>query len=127
MISRLDSQDPDFSQKLDALLAWDSVSDHKVAQIVDEIIADVKARGDAAVVEYTNRFDRRSAGSMAEFVITAETMSAALAAITPSSAQPWKRRPAGCGPTTSISARTPGSTPRPTVPYWDRKSRPWSA
>lgn len=83
MISRLDSQDPDFSQKLDALLAWDSVSDHKVAQIVDEIIADVKARGDAAVVEYTNRFDRRSAGSMAEFVITAETMSAALAAITP--------------------------------------------
>ncbi|MDO3388341.1 histidinol dehydrogenase [Gilvimarinus sp. SDUM040013] len=83
MITRLDSNTPDFSAKLDALLAWDSVSDHKVAQIVDEIINEVKARGDAAVVEYTNRFDRRSAESMAEFVVGADTLAAALDAIEP--------------------------------------------
>ncbi|MBU2885452.1 histidinol dehydrogenase [Gilvimarinus agarilyticus] len=87
MITRLDSQTPDFSAKLDALLAWDSVSDHNVAQVVDDIIAEVKARGDAAVVEYTNRFDRRDAGSMAEFVVAADTLNSALAAIAPEQRQ----------------------------------------
>ncbi|MDO6746861.1 histidinol dehydrogenase [Gilvimarinus sp. 1_MG-2023] len=87
MITRLDSQTPDFSAKLDALLAWDSVSDHNVAQVVDDIIAEVKARGDAAVVEYTNRFDRRNAGSMAEFVVAADTLNSALAAIAPEQRQ----------------------------------------
>lgn len=87
MITRLDSASNDFSAKLDALLAWDSVSDHKVAQTVDEILREVKSRGDAAVVEYTNRFDRRSANSLAEFVVSAEALSAALEAIQPEQRQ----------------------------------------
>ncbi|MDO3382864.1 histidinol dehydrogenase [Gilvimarinus algae] len=83
MISRLSTLDADFSQRLNALLAWDSVSDHKVAEIVAEIIEAVKSRGDAAVVEYTNRFDRRQAGSLSEFVISAAALREALGAIAP--------------------------------------------
>ena len=53
-----------FDLQLDQLLAWESVSDTKVNSIVDEVIARVRSEGDAALVEYTNRFDRTSASSM---------------------------------------------------------------
>ena len=63
---RLNRNTDDFDQALDQLLAWESVSDTKVNSIVDEVIARVRAEGDAALVEYTNRFDRTSATSMQE-------------------------------------------------------------
>ncbi len=65
-ITRLVEGQADFDAKLDALLAWESVSDKQVNQIVDDVISNVRAKGDAALVEYTNRFDRMSAISMAE-------------------------------------------------------------
>jgi histidinol dehydrogenase len=46
------------------LLAWESVSDDKVNTIVNEVIGRVRTEGDAALVEYTNRFDRTNAQSM---------------------------------------------------------------
>ena len=82
MIARLDASQADFSTRLDELLAWDSVSDTKVADIVAEIIAAVKQRGDAAVIEYTNRFDRRRVTAMDELVVSAERIATALASIT---------------------------------------------
>ena len=63
-IVRLDAAASDFRSQLDDRLAWDSVSDESVNQTVREIIADVRKRGDAAVVEYTNRFDRLTAADM---------------------------------------------------------------
>lgn len=81
MIARLDASEADFSAQLDELLAWDSVSDTKVADIVAEIIAAVKQRGDAAVIEYTNRFDRRRVTAMDELVVSAERIATALASI----------------------------------------------
>lgn len=57
-ITRLDAAAADFNVRLDALLTWDSVSSAGVQQAVTEIIAAVRARGDQAVIEYTNRFDR---------------------------------------------------------------------
>jgi histidinol dehydrogenase len=57
-IHRLATTDADFDRRLDDLLAWESVSDTKVRQTVDDIIADVRARGDAALIDYTARFDR---------------------------------------------------------------------
>ncbi len=78
LIRRLDSAQADFDQQLEQLLAWDSVSDKQVAATVDEILAQVKARGDAAVLEYTNRFDRRSVQSMQELEVSAEELQAAL-------------------------------------------------
>jgi histidinol dehydrogenase len=78
LIRRLDSAQADFDQQLEQLLAWDSVSDNQVAATVDEILTQVKARGDAAVLEYTNRFDRRSVQSMQELEVSAEQLQAAL-------------------------------------------------
>jgi len=77
-ITRLATTDADFEKKLDALLAWESVSDKSVNKIVDDILLDVKTRGDAALVEYTNRFDKTSVSGMSELVISQERLEQAL-------------------------------------------------
>lgn len=77
-IRRLDSHQADFAEQMDKLLAWEAVSDTKVNQIVDEILARVKAEGDAAVVEYTNRFDRLQATGMAELEMSQARLQQAL-------------------------------------------------
>lgn len=59
MISRLDSRSTQFPSELSNLLKWDAVVDAKLQRTVTDIIADVRTRGDVAVVEYTNTFDRR--------------------------------------------------------------------
>jgi len=82
LITRLDASQGDFNQRLDQLLAWESVSDTRVAAVVDDILHHVKQRGDAAVVEFTNKFDRRSAKTVQEFVVTAEQLQQALTQIT---------------------------------------------
>ncbi|MBK1617699.1 histidinol dehydrogenase [Lamprobacter modestohalophilus] len=56
-IARLSTTDADFDARLDALLAWESVSDAGVKQIVETVIADIRQRGDAALIDYTARFD----------------------------------------------------------------------
>ncbi len=77
-IKRLNAGDDDFWPRLDALLAWDSASDERVATVVRDIIANVRHRGDEALVEYTNRFDRMDVGSMAELEISQARMKEAL-------------------------------------------------
>jgi histidinol dehydrogenase len=68
-ISKLNTLDADFQQQLDALLAWDAVSDDTVNQVVQQVIADVRSRGDAALVDFTNRFDGWKAQSAADLEI----------------------------------------------------------
>ena len=80
-ITRLDSSSADFWSQLDELLAWESVSDDKVNSVVREVLHEVKTRGDAAVVEYTNKFDRLTASSMAELTIDASQLEAAAKSI----------------------------------------------
>ncbi|MFY0642636.1 MAG: histidinol dehydrogenase [Bermanella sp.] len=65
----LDSQQADFTQAMDDLLSWESVSDHQVQQTVLDILHQIKTRGDEAVVEYSNRFDRLDVNSMAQLEI----------------------------------------------------------
>ncbi len=77
-IRRLDSSDENFLAELDKLLAWDSATDDAVFATVQEILGEVRARGDAAVIEYTNRFDRMHALSMRELEIPRERLDAAL-------------------------------------------------
>lgn len=77
-IQRLDSRSEDFSQKLKTLLAFEGAQDDKIEQTVIAILADVKARGDAAVVEYTNRFDRLTAASMGALELPKAELQAAL-------------------------------------------------
>lgn len=68
-IRKLSTADAEFQQQLDALLAWDSVSDGAVNQVVQQVIADIRSRGDAALVDFTNRFDGWSAQSAADLEI----------------------------------------------------------
>jgi histidinol dehydrogenase len=77
-IKKLTTTDPDFQQQLEALLAWEAVSDTAVTDIVKEVLANVKAQGDKAVLEYTKRFDRLEADSMADLEISIEQAQAAL-------------------------------------------------
>jgi histidinol dehydrogenase len=64
-IRRLATTQPDFEARLAELLAFESVQDPAVEAAVAAILADVKARGDAAVLEYTRRFDRAPVDSVA--------------------------------------------------------------
>ena len=81
MIRKLDSTQDDFQEALDALLAFEAETDDAIEAAVAKIIADVRARGDEAVLEYTNRFDRTGAASMADFDIGQPELEAALAAL----------------------------------------------
>jgi histidinol dehydrogenase len=80
-IRKLDTSAPDFYQRLDALLAWESVSDGGVNQVVNEIIGEIRARGDAALLEYTRRFDAWEPAGAAGLAIPLERLAAALDAI----------------------------------------------
>ncbi len=77
-ITRLDAGQADFEQRLAELLAWESVSDGAVVAVVEEVIAEVKATGDQALLSYTNRFDRMQAKSLAELEMSAEQMADSL-------------------------------------------------
>ena len=80
-IKQLNTRDENFWSQLDELLAWESVSDDQVFNTVNSILRDVKKRGDAAVVEYTNRFDRLSAKGMSELEIPLSRLEEALGKI----------------------------------------------
>lgn len=58
LINRLDSRDPGFASALSKLLAFEATEDESIDRAAAGILADVRARGDAALVEYTQRFDR---------------------------------------------------------------------
>ena len=77
-INRLDTNSSDFWPHLKELLAWDSVSDDTVQSTVKQILTDVRRNGDQAVIEYTNKFDRMSAGDMSVLTISAERLQQAL-------------------------------------------------
>jgi len=78
---KLDTRQDDFNQAMDKLLAWESVSDHQVQKTVLDILQEVETRGDAAVVEFTNRFDHLQAASMDELEIGQEQLREALATL----------------------------------------------
>jgi histidinol dehydrogenase len=67
-----------FSESLDKLLAWDSVSDTQVQQTVLDILHQVKSRGDDAVIEYTNRFDHLQVEDMAALEVSQDELVKAL-------------------------------------------------
>lgn len=80
-ITELDANQSDFEQRLSALLAWESVSDHKVHNAVTDIIHNVRTRGDAALVEYTRTFDRLNVAYPGALVVSQERLQQALEAI----------------------------------------------
>ncbi|MFA5676950.1 MAG: histidinol dehydrogenase [Pseudomonas sp.] len=86
-ITRLNANQADFNHHLDGLLAWEGVSDKAVNDRVEEIIAAVRQRGDAAVVEYTARFDGLDVTDMAGLTLDRPRLEQALERITPEQRQ----------------------------------------
>ncbi len=75
---RLNRTDSGFQKDLEQLLAWEGVSHDQVNQTVREILGAIRNRGDRALIEYTNRFDRLSVGEMAELTLPQERLQQAL-------------------------------------------------
>jgi histidinol dehydrogenase len=82
-IRKLDSSAPDFKAQLAAVLAFEASEDEAIDRAAAQILADVKARGDAAVLDYTNRFDKLGADSVAGLEIGQEELRAALNNLSP--------------------------------------------
>jgi histidinol dehydrogenase len=80
-LARLDSSAPGFDAALARLTAFESKEDVAVEAAVAAILADVRVRGDAALLEYTARFDRVQATSVAALELPAEELAAAYAAL----------------------------------------------
>jgi len=80
-LTRLDSSQPDFEAALKRLLSFSSDTDRNISQAVDEILNGVRERGDAAVLEYTARFDRLPVESMAQLELPKARLEAALAGL----------------------------------------------
>jgi histidinol dehydrogenase len=68
-IARLTTREPDFDARLAALTALEAAQDEAVDRAVAAIVADVRLRGDAALLEFTQRFDRVQATSVADLEI----------------------------------------------------------
>ncbi len=81
LINRLDSRDADFKAELTRLLAFDATQDEAIDRAAAGILADVRQRGDAALLEYTRRFDRVPADSVEALEIPRHEWQAALAAL----------------------------------------------
>src|SRR3990172_1467095 len=73
-IVRLSTRDADFDARLARLTAFDAAQDQTVDASVTEILAAVKSRGDAAVLEYTARFDGVTAETLAELELPRELL-----------------------------------------------------
>ncbi|QGZ30006.1 histidinol dehydrogenase [Stutzerimonas stutzeri] len=86
-IRRLNASDPDFSRHLEHLLSWESVSDEGVNERVLDIIKAVRERGDAALVDLTQRFDGLQVSSMGDLILPRERLELALERISPAQRQ----------------------------------------
>jgi len=80
-VRRLDASAPGFDRELSALTAFETAQDPAVDATVARIIADVRARGDAALLEYTRQLDGVEATSVAALEIPAAEMRDAFAAL----------------------------------------------
>jgi histidinol dehydrogenase len=82
-LRRLDSQAPGFERDFAALIAFESVQDATVDATAAAIVADVRVRGDAALLEYTAKLDRFPASSASALEISAAEMQTAFDALPP--------------------------------------------
>ncbi|MDF3833716.1 histidinol dehydrogenase [Cupriavidus basilensis] len=82
-IRRLDSTEPGFAAELRQVLAFEAGEDEAIDRAAAQILADVKARGDAAVLEYTQRFDRVEAASMGALELSQAELETALDELEP--------------------------------------------
>ena len=78
---RISTASSSFEADFQARLHWSDDTDAAIEQRVADILADVQKRGDAAVLDYTARFDKFDITSMAELELTQAELKAAFEAI----------------------------------------------
>lgn len=78
MIKQLSTLDQDFEPQFEKLVARDASVDPEITRRAEAIVQDVAARGDEAVIEYTNRFDHLNLKTMEDTIVTREEMLQAL-------------------------------------------------
>ncbi|MEW6291971.1 MAG: histidinol dehydrogenase [Pseudomonadota bacterium] len=76
-LRRLSTRAPEFLATLDKLLAFDNSTDEAIERTVAEVLANVRTVGDAAVLDYTRRFDHLDVKTMAELELPASALKAA--------------------------------------------------
>lgn len=76
-IKRLSTSQTDFDAQLTALLAFEETADEKLEATVAGILADVRKRGDSALLEYTQRFDRLNVNDVTALELPASELRAA--------------------------------------------------
>jgi histidinol dehydrogenase len=81
LVRVLDSRSADFADQLQALTQWDTTEDDAVNRAAGQILADVRARGDAALLELTQRFDRCSADAVAALEVPRWRLEQAVASL----------------------------------------------
>ena len=79
--ARLSTTSASFDAEFKARLHWSADDDAAIEKVVADILADVQKRGDDAVLEYTNRFDRLDAKTLPELELTQAELKAAFEAL----------------------------------------------
>ena len=82
-LRQLSTAAADFEAEFQRVLHWSAETDNAIEQRVAEILADVRLRGDAAVLDYTARFDSLPAHSVAALELTRDELQQAFETITP--------------------------------------------
>ena len=86
-IRQLDTASADFESQFQRVLHWSAETDHAIEERVASILADVQARGDAAVLEYTARFDHLPAESVGTLELIRDELKAAFDSLSPARSQ----------------------------------------
>ena len=129
-LRRLDTRDAGFEPAFERLRLSSAEADPEIDTRVAAILADVRARGDAAVLEYTARFDALEASSVAGLALGADEMRAAYEAITRAqrnALQSAAARIRSYHERSSTPAGALGVTATTTARCWGRRSRRWIA
>ena len=108
-IKRLSTRQADFDAQLAQLLAFESTPDEKLEATVAAILADVRVRGDAALLEYTQRFDRMPVSSAAALELPQAALRAAFEGLPEAQRVALER------------AAQHGAIPRKMAPCWGSK------
>ena len=123
-LARLSTADAQFEHDFAQRLHWSADTDAAIEQRVADILADVQQRGDAAVLEYTARFDGLQADSMAALELTKQELKAAFdglpaaerEALQSAARRPWLHWPTArppCPRWTKSPARAMPMSPAP--------------
>lgn len=87
IIRQLDTRAPAFEREFESLLTGEAEAHESVERSVRDILSDVRQRGDAAVMDLTNRLDRRQVSEFAELIVGRDQLEGALATLPPEQRQ----------------------------------------